>query len=117
MSNVSKTKKQEQSVNNVMGWIITLEPIILAMLGFWVMLPRLPYDAILCFADRESLKRQAIWKKGKIAWGWCLLAPVYLYKRTKLLNESMLKFWLLVIQWCILIFILVAAICLIANAI
>lgn len=100
-----KLKQQYKWVNLVSGWMIALLPVIGVIIGCFVDLSsvRGSFDVAFCMADRESLKRQEVWKRGKIAWGWCLLSPVYLYKRTKLLKESMLKFWLLTAQYCILL--------------
>lgn len=102
MNNINKTKKQEQDFNKLIGWLITLLPTISVIAQYLITLPKLPYVVILCICDRESLKRQDVWKNGKIAWGWCLFSPVYLYKRARLLKESLLKFWLNLLQFCIL---------------
>lgn len=87
----------------ILGWIIAFdEPIVcfffdsfpqLKQYGvfgvtFWVV------SLFLCFWDRQLLKTQDTWFKNKIAWGWCLLPPVYLYKRAKVLKESLSKFWI-----------------------
>ena len=95
--------EQLQKANAITGQLIALSGIIGVVIGtileaFLSHSVNIPFDIIFCITDRESLKKQSVWEKGKIAWGWCLLSPVYLYKRTKLLKESLLKFWLLVIQ-------------------
>ena len=103
----TKSKKQEvKEINSMMGWIIALSPLwyiivirISQLTWHSNVLKYIPIDIILCIIDRELLKKQDVWKKGKIAWGWCLLSPVYLYKRTKLLKENMLKFWIYFIPY------------------
>lgn len=111
--------EQLQKANAITGWLIALSGIIGVVIGtileaFLSHSVNIPFDIIFCITDRESLKKQSVWEKGKIAWGWCLLSPVYLYKRTKLLNESMLKFWILMAQFFISI-VLIAAYILVAQ--
>ena len=80
-------KNNQTEMTQFIGWLIALYPIISLIINTFI-----PIDIIFCFWDRERLRKQSVWKHKQIAWGWCLLSPVYLYKRTKLLNESMLKF-------------------------
>ncbi len=80
-------KNNQTEMTQFIGWVIALDPIISLIINTFI-----PIDILFCFWDRERLRKQNIWKHKQIAWGWCLLSPVYLYKRTKLLNESMLKF-------------------------
>lgn len=108
----SAQKEQQYNTENLIaGWLIALLPIIVWIIQIFIELPStLPIDAIACGVDRESLKKQEIWKRGQIAWGWCLLSPVYLYKRTKLLKESMIKFWILIAQYCLMVAMIMLAI-------
>ncbi len=107
----SEKRQQYEKGNFAGGWLIALLPIIVWIVQIFIELPTtVPYDAIACTVDRENLKKQEVWKHGKIAWGWCLLSPVYMYKRTKLLKESMVKFWILIAQYCLMVATLMLAI-------
>lgn len=107
----SAQKEQQYTTANLMnGWLIALLPTIIWIVEIFIKVPTAPYDFILCMLDRESLKKQEIWKRGQIAWGWCLLSLVYLYKRTKLLKESMIKFWILIAQYCLMVAMIMLAI-------
>lgn len=107
----SAQKEQQYTTANLMnGWLIALLPTIIWIVEIFIKVPTAPCDIILCMLDRESLKKQEIWKRGQIAWGWCLLSPVYLYKRTKLLKESMIKFWILIAQYCLMVAMIMLAI-------
>ena len=84
------TKQEIKESNSMMGWIIALSPlwyIIVIRISQLTLhsnvLKYIPIDIILCIIDRELLKKQDVWKKGKIAWGWCIISPIYFYKRTK----------------------------------
>lgn len=91
MSETTKANNTDQTLS-VMGWLITFDIIIgwvlnmifnstfFGMIGF-----------ILCLSDREVLKR---YKDMKISVWRCLLPPTYLYKRAKLMNDSMTKFYI-----------------------
>lgn len=92
MQKQTYTKEQLEKQNNIMGWAIAFSIPIQAIL--YRIFGSLPFDIIFSICDRSLLKKQDIWKKGPIAWGWCLISPVYLYKRTKLLNDTMTKFWI-----------------------
>lgn len=106
---MKKTNPQLTHYNKkleLFGWLIALEGLIGTflqqlfpqfMLSGGVELFFTLSFLILCFLDRNLLKKQGNWKKNKIAWGWCLFPPVYLYKRAWLLKESLLKFWIYMI--------------------
>ena len=95
-------KEQLEKINNVMGWLVAFSlPIQAVCTAILPVLSRIPFDIILSGADREVLKNQDVWKKSPIAWGWCLISPVYLYKRTILLKDSMTKFWIHTILYCL----------------
>lgn len=96
-------KNQAQNMNNVMGWLIALAlPIAMVIITIIPFLAgKCPFDILFCLLDRQNLKQQAVWKKGPIAWGWCIISPVYLYKRTILLKEPMTKFWIATILYTI----------------
>ncbi|MCQ2582107.1 MAG: hypothetical protein MJ170_03985 [Alphaproteobacteria bacterium] len=99
----AQKEQQYNSANLISGWSIALLPIIICIVEIFIELPRVPFDVLMCVIDREGLKKQKIWEQGQIAWGWCLLSPVYLYKRTKLLKENMTKFWILIAQYCLMV--------------
>lgn len=103
----SKDKQLNQKLE-ILGWVIALEVIIDGFLQS--MFPQfmslgaviwfnLIFFVVLCFWDRNLLKKQDNWKKNKIAWGWCLFSPVYLYKRARVLKENLLKFWICMISF------------------
>lgn len=104
MTNKNKQIEQKQEV---LGWLIALQTVIDGFLEslfpqFMSLSVVIWFSIILfillCFWDRNLLKKQDNWKKNKIAWGWCLFSPVYLYKRARLLKESLLKFWVCIIS-------------------
>lgn len=95
-------KEQQEKMNNVMGWLIAFSILIQAVCSAILpVLNGIPFDIVFSFSDREVLKKQDVWKKSPIAWGWCLISPVYLYKRTILLKDSMTKFWIHTILYCL----------------
>ena len=98
------TKKTEIFKSH--GWEVALFPIVWIILSIFasIWVANFLYF-LLCFNDNVYLGKG----KLKIAWGWCLLPPVYLYKRAKLLKESLLKFWLLVIQIGLLVSFVISA--------
>ena len=97
-------KKNEIKIN--LGWLIALFPVVWIILSIFdsIWVANFLYF-LLCFCDDVELEKGKI----RIAWGWCLLPPVYLYKRAKLLKESLLKFWLLVIQIGLLVSFVISA--------
>lgn len=102
-----KTKQIEQK-HEVLGWLIALQTVIGGFLQsmfpqFMSITAVIWFNTIffvfLCFWDRNLLKTQDSWEKNKIAWGWCLFSPVYLYKRARVLKESLLKFWICLVSF------------------
>lgn len=107
MTNANKQTGQFKQKLEVLGWLIALETVnngflrsmfpqfmsITAVIWFDIM-----FYIFLYFCDRNLLKTQDGWEKKKIAWGWFLFTPVYLYKRARLLKESLLKFWICLVS-------------------
>jgi len=86
------TDQQIQQTTGIMGWLITFDMIIAAILN--TITGSTIFNIIgiaLCVGDREMLKK---YKGIKISFLRCILPPTYLYKRAILLKEPMTKFYI-----------------------
>ncbi len=92
--------------NSVIGWLAAFGYIIGYVLLLFIGQAATWISVILCVVDRQTLKTY-----GKhIALGWCLLPPVYMYKRAKVLNDGFTKFWVNLITAIIFIILAVYAV-------
>lgn len=92
-------------LNTVIGWVTALCYVI-GYIGI-VLIGQIGsvLSLAICVADRETLKGQ----NKRIAWGWVLIPPVYMYKRAKVLNEGLAKFWVNLITMVIFLVLVVYA--------
>ncbi|MCQ2582108.1 MAG: hypothetical protein MJ170_03990 [Alphaproteobacteria bacterium] len=108
MINGNKQTEKISPKQDILGWLIALQGVINGFLQsmfpqfmsvravIWI---SIIFFILICFWDRNLLKTQDGWQKEKIAWGWCLFTPVYLYKRARILKENLLKFWICLISF------------------
>jgi hypothetical protein len=81
-------------VNNMLAWVVAVVPLagaIVELLLFGKANPTLFWvywiiNSLICYIDENSLKKAGADTRGFK--GWVLIIPVYLYKRTKLLNHN-----------------------------
>ncbi len=93
VNNINKT-------NDVMGWLITFDVVIAGIFSAIFPLGRFDFVGfVLCLADKINLKKQ---KNIDISIWRCFLTPTYLYKRAKLMNEPMTKFYINLVLYIVL---------------
>jgi len=101
-TDIINTDSAEYGIQNQvpqgMAWSIALVPIIIWFIELFVVMPSgaiVGMYAGLTVADRKELKDAGFYRQPHWLWG-IFLAPVYLWKRATLYNQSREKFWVFI---------------------